>query len=187
MNKYLVIYHAPLSFTKKMYGMKPEEMMAEGKKQRQAGDPTSAPGDADTLHYRDEVDVRFDALPREVFRGRIMEIAQKPRMLAQIITYDVRIRLYDTPGIESVRLGMQGTVEFTPVSEEGLCVDYAAVHKVSRDQYVVKMPNPDDPRGEPIDREVEVGLTDGRKVIIRSGLDDGEEVYVKLPTRIRKK
>jgi hypothetical protein len=48
------------------------------------------------------------------------------------------------------------------------------------------MPNPDDPRSEPIHREVEVGLTDGSKVIIRSGLEPDEEFYVKLPTRIRK-
>ena len=161
-------------------------MKARGEKQRAAGNPTSAPDDQDAPRYRDEVKVRFDALPRQLFRGKIMDIAQKPRMMAQIITYDVRIRLYDDPRIDSVRLGMQGTVDFAPVSEEGLCVDYTAVHKVGRDQYVVKMPDPDDPRAEPTDREVEVGLTDGRNVIIRSGLDEGEQVYVKLPTRIRK-
>ena len=41
-------------------------------------------------------------------------------------------------------------------------------------------------RGEPIDREVKVGLTDGSKVIVREGLDIHDEFYVKLPTRIRR-
>lgn len=161
-------------------------MKARGEEQRQAGNPTSAPADGQELTYRDEVRVKFDALPRQVFHGRIVEIAQKPRSLAQIITYDVRVRLYDDPRLQSVRLGMQGTVEFAPVTEEGLCVPYEAVHKVGRERYEVKMPNPDDPRSEPIHREVEVGLTDGSKVIIRSGLEPDEEFYVKLPTRIRK-
>ncbi len=159
-------------------------MMAEGLEQRESGQPTTAPSDDASPTYRDEVVVRFDALPRDVFRGQILDVAQKPRTLAQIITYDVTIRLYDDPGLERVRLGMQGTVEFAPVVEEGLCVPFEAVKKLDRDTYVVKMPNPDDPRGEEIDREVEIGLTDGSKVIIRSGLEPDEKFYVKLPQRI---
>lgn len=162
------------------------QMMTQGHKQRESGEPTSAPIDEDQPRYRDEVQVRFDALPRKVLGGQIIDVAQKPRMLAQIVTYDVRIRLYDDPRIESVRLGMQGTVEFSPVCEEGLCIPYEAVHKLGRDSYTVKMPNPDDPRGEEIDREIEVGLTDGSRVIVRAGLEPHEEFYVKLPQRIRK-
>ena len=162
------------------------QMMTEGQEKRQAGQPTSAPADGEPgLRYRDEVQVTFDALPREVFYGRIVEIAQKPMNLAQIITYPIRVRLYEDPRIESVRLGMQGTVEFTPVFEEGLCVPYEAIERRGRDRYVVKLPNPDDPRGDPVEREVKVGLTDGSKVIVREGLDPDEEFYVKLPTRIR--
>ncbi|HUU84380.1 MAG TPA: biotin/lipoyl-binding protein [Phycisphaerae bacterium] len=160
-------------------------MMTEGHKQRDAGTPSTATSDAESLRYRDEVFVRFDALPREVFRGQIIDIAQKPRILAQIVTYDVRVRLYDNPGLESVRLGMQGTVEFAPVSEEGLCVPYECIHRKERDRYVVKMPDPDDPLGAELERDVVVGLTDGRKVVIQSGLEEDEEVYVKPPTRIR--
>ena len=65
----------------------------------------------------------------------------------------------------------------------GFMVVSEAVHKVE-DGYVVKMPDPDDPRGKPIDRPVEVGLTDGRKVVVHGGLEEGEKFYVKLPIRI---
>ncbi len=162
-------------------------MITDGQEQRQANTPTTAPAGEDAPRYRDEVQVRFDALSRAVFRGLIIDIAQKPRTMAQIITYDVRIRLYDEPALESVRLGMQGTVEFAPISQEGVCVPHEAVKRKGRDDYVIKMPDPDDPFGEPLERPVEVGLTDGRKVIIREGLQEGELVYVKLPTRIPKK
>jgi len=145
--------------------------------------PATAPADEAPPRFSDEVMVEFDALPRDRFRGRIVEIAQKPRNLAQIITYPVRIRLYDSPAIPSIRLGMQCKVDFSPLTEEGLCAPYEAVHKVARERYVVKMPDPADPRGDPLDRPVEVGLTDGRKVVIRSGLKPGEKFYTKLPTR----
>jgi len=161
-------------------------MMLEGCKQREAGTPTTAPSADDELRYRDEVRVRFDALPREEFIGQIVEIAQKPKSLAQIITYDVRIRLYEHPNLESIRLGMQGTVDFSPAAEEGLCVPYEALKRMERGRYVVRLPNPQDPRGKEIDRDVEVGLTDGKWVVVRSGLDEGDEVYTKLPTRIPK-
>ena len=48
----------------------------------------------------------------------------------------------------------------------------------------VKMPDPDNPRGEPIDRPVEVGLTDGEWVVIRDGLSEEDRFYIKLPQRI---
>ena len=162
------------------------QMMLEGRKQREAGTPTTAPSADDELRYRDEVRVRFDALPREEFIGQIVEIAQKPKSLAQIITYDVRIRLYEHPNLDSIRLGMQGTVDFSPAAEKGLCVPYEALKRMARGRYVVRLPNPQDPRGKEIDRDVEVGLTDGKWVVVRSGLDEGEEVYTKLPTRIPK-
>lgn len=161
-------------------------MMLEGRKQRRAGTPTTAPGTDDEPGYRDEVRVRFDALPREEFIGQIVEIAQKPKSLAQIITYDVRIRLYEHANLDSIRLGMQGTVDFSPAAEEGLCVPYEALKRMERGRYVVRLPNPQDPRGKEIDRDVEVGLTDGKWVVVRGGLDEGDEVYTKLPTRIPK-
>lgn len=159
-------------------------MMQEGRRLREGDVATGGPDDE--VRQADEVEVRFDALPRQEFQGRIVEIAEKPRNLAQIITYAVRIRLQDHPEIESIRLGMQSTVEFQPASEEGLCVPHEAVKKISRNQYVVKLPDPNDERADPIQREVEVGLTDGKLVIIRTGLEAGAEVYTKEPTRIRR-
>lgn len=144
---------------------------------------------ADDRRFRDEVDVRFDALSGRTFRGRIIEIAQKPITVSQIITFEVRVRLYEHPEIESIRLGMQGTVDFPPVFEEGFCVPYEAVHRIhdkNKDRFVVKVPDPADPRGEPLDRLVEVGLTDGSRVVVRSGLAEGEQFYTKLPRRVRR-
>ncbi|MHC4065682.1 MAG: HlyD family secretion protein, partial [Planctomycetota bacterium] len=119
-------------------------MVRQGHQERATGSPTTAPSDTEDLRYNDEVKVRFDALPRDVFVGRIVDIAEKPRNLAQIITYDVRVRLYPDPKVENIRLGMQGTVEFQPVAEEGVCIPYEAVARRGRDRYFVQMPDPKD-------------------------------------------
>jgi multidrug efflux pump subunit AcrA (membrane-fusion protein) len=148
----------------------------------------ASPGEQDAppkreRQYRDEVVVHFDSAPGHDFWGRIVEIAQRAELRSQIITYDVRIVLDETPELESIRLDMQATVNFAPSAEEGVCVPYEAVHKVGQDRYVVKMPDPRNPSGSPIERQVEVGLTDGAKVVIRSGLKLSEPVYEKEPRR----
>lgn len=135
--------------------------------------------------FSDEVLVTFDALTRESFTGRIMEISQKPVTVSQIITYEVRLRLDEQPNLLRVRLGMQGNANFAPLRQEGLCIPYEAVSKMGR-RYVVRLPDPKNPRGEPIEHEVEVGLTDGEKVVILSGLDEQTEFYIKLPVRIQR-
>ncbi len=161
-------------------------MFQSGRQERQVDTPSPSVDwrEAGGLRFGDEVKVEFDALPREFFFGQIVEIAEKPISVSQIITYDVRIRLESDDHLESVRLGMQGNVEFAPTFEEGLLAPYEAVHKMGREQYVVKMPNPKNPMGKPIDREVRVGLTDGEHVVIREGLSEPEQFYVELPTRI---
>lgn len=154
-----------------------------GLAERQADQPTVHWEDDPQPRYSDQVRVEFDALPGVSFLGKIIEIAEKPQAVSQIITYDVRIRLDPSPDVPNVRLGMQGTVEFAPQFEEGLLVPYEAVRKVGGDEYVVHLPNTD-PTGEPIERPVEVGLTDGESVVIRSGLTEKEVFYTEMPRQI---
>ncbi len=177
------------------------EMFVEGTRRREsmadaggaADGPPATNGHADTNlepshstaeivpRAEDEVVVEFDSLSGKSFLGRIVEIAQKPEWVQNIPTYPVRIRLDDNADIELIRLGMQGKVDFWPVVDEGLCIPHEAVHKNADDEYVVKLPDPKNPRGKPIDRKVEVGLTDGAKVVIHSGLTADQKFYVRLP------
>jgi len=129
-----------------------------------------------------EVLVRFDALREEQFVGRIVDIAQEPRDIANVITYDVRIILKDSPDLPRVRLGMQGTVEFRPTQAEGLLVPYGAVHRRGPGDFVAFVPT-DKALREEKEVPIGVGLSDGMHVIVTSGLKAGDKVYVKRPTR----
>ncbi len=132
----------------------------------------------------DEVTITFEGLRGRSFLGRIIEIAQEPEDRANIITYNVRILLYPEQDLTRVRLGMQGTVEFRPAQEEGLVVPYQAVFRRTDDSFYVLVPEKRGNLEEPVERNVEVGLSDGVQVIIRTGLELGERYYVKKPLRI---
>jgi multidrug efflux pump subunit AcrA (membrane-fusion protein) len=134
--------------------------------------------------YPDEVDVEFDALPDEKFRGQIIDIAQEPKDIANIITYDVRIRLLESAELNRVRLGMQGTVDFKPNSASGLKVPYSSVHRRGANDFVVYVPADAELRLEK-EVPVSVGLSDGACVIVTSPeLKPGDKVYTKRPTTI---
>jgi HlyD family secretion protein len=131
----------------------------------------------------DQVFVEFDALRGQQFTGRVVDIAQEPKDIANIITYDVRVVLDKCEDLRRIRLGMQGTVEFRPKHAEGLCIPYAAVHRSSPNEFVVFVPA-DDALREEREVPVEVGLSDGVKVVVNGGLSEGDKVYTKRPTRI---
>lgn len=155
------------------------ELLTLGQNLREESDTPAADND-----YPDVVDVEFDALPDEKFEGQIIDIAQEPKDIANIITYDVRIRLADVPDLDRVRLGMQGTVEFQPNQASGLKVPYSAVHRRGTNDFVVYVPKDPELRLEEA-VPVQVGLSDGASVIISSDkLKEGDKVYTKRPTTI---
>lgn len=155
------------------------ELLTLGLAAREAGSP---PADGDPSP--DEVHVEFDALPDEKFRGQIIDIAQEPKDIANIITYDVRIRLLDSAELSRVRLGMQGTVDFKPNSASGLKVPYSAVHRRGANDFVIYVPADAELRLEK-EVPVSVGLSDGASVIVTSpALKPGDKVYTKRPTTI---
>lgn len=133
----------------------------------------------------DEVLVKFDALRGKQFIGRIVDIAQEPKDIANIITYDVRVVLNTCEDLRRIRLGMQGTVEFRPNHAEGLCIPYSAVHRKGPDEFIAFVPT-DDALREEKEVPIEVGLSDGVNVIVKEGLKEGDSIYTKRPTRIKR-
>jgi HlyD family secretion protein len=156
-----------------------DEMLREG---LELGSPPEGEENVTEPRRPDEVVVTFEGLRSCEFIGRILELAQEPEERSNIITYDVRILLYPCADLDRVRLGMQGTVEFRPASADGVLVPYAAVRRRSDETfYVYVPPEKGGPLDKPEERGVDVGLSDGVDVIIKSGLNEGERFYVKLP------
>lgn len=131
----------------------------------------------------DEVMVEFDGLRDLTYVGRIREIAQEPEDRANIITYRVRIVLYPCENLSRVRLGMQCTVDFRPEEAEGVLVPYRAVQKKAEGFFVVHVPEVEAGRKKPVERRIEIGLSNGIEVIVTKGVAKDDEVYTVLPVR----
>jgi len=128
------------------------------------------------------VEVTVDALPGEVFTGRVVSIAPLPDadsafMNPDLKIYDTIVYLDDNADSGLLRTGMSCTVEI--VVEEHRDATYIPVQAVLRvggkpTVYVVKSKTL-----EP--RKVEIGLDNNRMVRIISGLEPGEVVSLTPP------
>ena len=147
------------------------------------GDPPEGMTAPDAPTRPDEVTVEFDGLRDLTYVGRIREIAQEPEDRANIITYKVRIVLYPCENLSRVRLGMQSTVDFRPEEAEGVLVPYRAVHKKAEGFFIVHVPEGEVGRRKPVERRIEIGLSNGIEVIVTEGIAKDDEVYTVLPVR----
>jgi len=174
---------------------RPREPLAEGAEVRERQDlihlPTASGVNAEVgIHEASldkvsiglPVEVTVDALPGEIFTGRVASIAPLPDagsafMNPDLKIYDTVIYLDDNADIGLLRTGMSCTAEI--VVEEHRDATYIPVQAVLRvggrpTVYVAKSKTL-----EP--RKVEIGLDNNRMVRIISGLEPGEVVSLAPP------
>ncbi|MBN2561302.1 MAG: hypothetical protein JXQ75_10270 [Phycisphaerae bacterium] len=141
------------------------------------------------------VRVEVDAYRGEVYEGVIEQILPEPVRSGGAVAFRVRVRLIgkldddgnvDTEGKDLTKLlGLQADLTFTTQKKQGvLRVKNEALHSEGRDCFVY-VPLPGKPREEE-KVSVNIGITDGTWTEITSGLNDGDEVYIKRPIRTEK-
>lgn len=114
--------------------------------------------------------IRVDAFPDRPFRGEVERIAPMGVAEANVVTFDVRIRVTDDSAY-LLRPGMSADVEIeTARHADVLLVPVAALRSEGRDRYVILA------SGER--RHVRTGATDGVHAVLLEGLAEGEEVVV---------
>ncbi|MDR7415495.1 MAG: efflux RND transporter periplasmic adaptor subunit [Armatimonadota bacterium] len=112
--------------------------------------------------------VRADALPDQTFPATVLSVSPNAQINNNVVQYEVTLQVTD-PG-HRLRLGMTVQAEFTLLHRSGvLLIPREAV----RGQGVLVVVN-----GELHPRRVELGQTDGRMVEVRSGLREGETVFL---------
>ena len=126
-----------------------------------------------------EVEVVFDALPDEVFRGQVVQI--DPQLVNQGGVTAVRALVQlDTDSFakpQTLPVGMNATVEVIGgQAENTILVPVEALRELSPGEYAVFVMED----GEPILRLVEVGLMDFTFAEILSGVELGEIVTTGL-------
>ncbi len=114
--------------------------------------------------------IRLDAYPDRVFRGEVERIAPLGATEANVVTFDVKVRIVgDTERL--MRPGMSADVEITTARHEGLLlVPVAALRSEGKDRFVLLASG--------ARRDVKTGPTDGVRIAIEEGLAEGDAVVV---------
>jgi RND family efflux transporter MFP subunit len=132
--------------------------------------------DIPSVKLAQEAAVKVDALPDNVFKGKVTAVYPVPVEVGGIVLYEVKISL-DVPDGSGIMVGMSASADIVSAKHENvLIVPSRAVTKNSRGQSVVKVKSDIQIQ----ERVVVVGLDDGIKAEIVSGLKEGETVVVEV-------
>lgn len=118
----------------------------------------------------------LDAYPRDKMKGQVDHIAYEAKVVNNVTVYEVDVLPEEVP--EFMRSGMTANVTFEVSGEENVLILPSRAIEREKNQNVVLVPNPENDQ-KPLARSVELGLSDGKKVEILSGLKEGEWVLEK--------
>lgn len=117
--------------------------------------------------------ITLDAYPDRGIDGVVEQIAYDAKTVNNVTTYEVDVLPVKTP--DFMRSGMTANVTFQIESrKDALLVPNAAI-KVRDGTTYALVPLAD---GKPVEREIRVGVTDGRNSEIVEGLAEGEKVLI---------
>jgi HlyD family secretion protein len=126
-----------------------------------------------------EAIITVDALPDSEFKGEVTAVCPVPKEEGGVVLYDVKVGL-DAPENSRIRVGMSASADII-IEEHSdiLLVPSRAIDKNEQGQTIVKVMS----NGEVQERPVVVGLDDGLRTEILSGLSEGETVVVEVRAR----
>ncbi len=123
-----------------------------------------------------EAVVTVDALPDADFQGVITAVHPVPKEVGGVVLYNVRIDL-DAPKNIGIKVGMSASADIVAEKHENvLMVPSRAVDKNDQGQTIVKVMENEEIQ----ERVVVVGLDDGLRAEIVSGLEEGETVVYEV-------
>ncbi len=125
------------------------------------------------------VTVEVDALPDKTFSGKITSIYPVPSEVGGIVLYTVRIGL-DSPGNSGIKVGMSASADIVAEEHQNvIIVPSRAITRNDQGQPIVKVQTDEGIQ----ERPVEIGLDDGLRAEITSGLSEGETVIVEIKVK----
>jgi len=118
----------------------------------------------------------LDAYPDETVSARVDQIAYDAKTVNNVTTYEIDVLPLSKP--KFMRSGMTANVTFLVATKKNILLLPADAIKTrdddSGDMYVLV--KSDTPRGKPVEKNIETGLSDGKKTEIVSGLKEGDIV-----------
>ena len=123
--------------------------------------------------------IELDAYPDQPFTGRVDLIAYDATTVNNVTTYNVEVLPDKVPHF--MRSGMTANVSFIAASHQGVLLIPADAVKSRAGRTYVLMPS-QKPNAAPVEQEVRLGLSDGKRVEVLNGVTEGQRLLV---TRIQ--
>jgi len=131
------------------------------------------------IHLKQKATIVLDAYPDQPIPAHVDQIAYDATTVSNVTVYIVDVLPYKTPAF--MRSGMTANVSFDSVSVSNVLVlPSAAVRTREGNSYVLVAPP--DKKAKPVEKEVKLGLSDGKRVQVVSGVSEGDVVLVSEPT-----
>jgi membrane fusion protein, macrolide-specific efflux system len=127
------------------------------------------------IRLRQPASIVLDAYPDQPFTGKVDEIAYDAKTVNNVTTYSVNILPDKTPTF--MRSGMTANVSFVTASRRGVLLLPAEALKVRAGRSYVLLA-PAQPNGKPVEKEVRIGVSDGKHVEVLEGVKEKDRVLV---------
>lgn len=127
------------------------------------------------IKLKQKADVILDAYPEEKIPAHVDKIAYDSTTINNVTTYIVDVLPDKTP--DSMRSGMTANVSFLLDSKENVLLLPSNAVRIKEDKNFILVP-PENKLGKPVEKQVETGISDGKKIEIIEGLNEGDKVLV---------
>lgn len=125
------------------------------------------------IKLKQKAKITLDAYPEESLEASVDQIAFDAKTVNNVTTYIVDVLPFEAPVY--MRSGMTANVTFNVESKKDIIVVPTEAIKSSNGKSIVLMPGADKKN---IEREIETGITDGKKTEIVSGLEVGDKILI---------
>lgn len=122
-----------------------------------------------------KVFIVLDAFANRPLPGKVHHIGYDAKTVNNVTTYEVDVATDETP--DFMKSGMTANATFLVAEKnEVLVVPAAAIHHEDKRSFLL-VPNPE-VKEDSIEKDVEIGLTDGKKVEVVSGVAEGDTILL---------
>jgi macrolide-specific efflux system membrane fusion protein len=128
------------------------------------------------IQAKQDAGIVLDAYPGKTIPARVGQIAYEAKTVNNVTTYIVDVLPNDTP--PTMRAGMTANVTFAIAAKEDALVVPVEAVKARDGTSTVLVAGERPKKDPPIERKVETGLTDGKRIEIVAGLTEGDTVLV---------
>ncbi|MBI5868536.1 MAG: efflux RND transporter periplasmic adaptor subunit [candidate division Zixibacteria bacterium] len=127
-------------------------------------------------------EIKIGALPSAQVKGTLYKISPKARKEDNTILFDVEIHLIPSDSIVALRAGYSANADIVINKKDSVLVLPERLVTFKGDSAFVEIPGE---KGEPTKLPIKTGLSDGLKVEILAGIDEGKEVIERPPKEIK--